>query len=127
MPILYMYSSLDIGSIVVEGGEEILKAQRMIVVRTEHGRGNGMAKHGLGVLVRVLAAAMIAALCSCHQESAHAPPAAPPPPVKAADVNAERLAAGGPEQWATPGPERHGTYYSPFKNINARKSREPGL
>src|SRR5258708_30920237 len=113
MPILYMYSSLDIGSIVVEGGEEILKAQRMIVVRTEHARGNGMAKHGLGVLVRVLAAAMIAALCSCHQESAHAPPAAPPPPVKAVDVNAERLAAGAPHQRLPPRPAAQRTSFSP--------------
>src|SRR5258708_99176 len=90
MPILYMYSSLDIGSIVVEEGEEILKAQRMIVVRTEHGRGHGMAKHGLDVLVRALAAPTIAALCSCHQESTHAPLAVPQPPVTASDVHTVR-------------------------------------
>jgi quinohemoprotein ethanol dehydrogenase len=81
--------------------------------------GNGMTKRRLDPLVRALAAAMIAALCGCHQENAQAPPAAPPPPLKAADVNAQRLAAGEPDQWITPGRDASGTYYSPLKDINA--------
>src|ERR1700686_535341 len=88
-------------------------------VHTEHGRGKGMAKRGLDALARALAAAMIAALCGCHQDSAHAPPAAPAPPVKAADINAERLAAGEPDQWLTPGRDANGTFYSPLRDINA--------
>src|SRR5258708_29152360 len=82
--------------------------------------GNGMEKRGLDALAQALAVTMIAALCSCHQESAHAPPAAPPPPVKAADVNAERLAAGEPCQWVTPRRGPQWTFYFPLKNINAR-------
>ena len=86
-----------------------------------------MVKPGLETLARALAAAMLAVLCGCHQENAHAPPAAPAPlPVnaadvnaKAADVNAERLAAGEPDQWLTPGRDANGTFYSPLKDINA--------
>jgi quinohemoprotein ethanol dehydrogenase len=81
--------------------------------------GNGMTKRGLHAFVRALAATMIAALCGCHHESAHAPPAAPAPPVKAADINAERLAAGEPDQWLTPGRDADGTFYSPLQDINA--------
>src|ERR1700686_1639002 len=80
-------------------------------VHTEHGRGKGMAKRGLDALARALAAAMIAALCGCHQDSAHAPPAAPAPPVKAADINAERLAAGGTHQKRTPPPGAHRPFF----------------
>src|ERR1700694_4429687 len=79
-----------------------------------------MTKRGLDALARALAAATIAALCGCHQESAHAPPAAQePPPVKAADINAERLAAAEPDQWLTPGRDANGTFYSPLRDINA--------
>jgi glucose dehydrogenase len=81
--------------------------------------GNGMAKRRLDALAWALAAAMLAALCGCHQESAHALPAASEPPVKAADINAERLAAGEPDQWLTPGRDAKGTFYSPLKDINA--------
>jgi len=81
--------------------------------------GNTMAKRGLDALARAAAAAMIAALCGCHQEGSHAPPAAPAPPVKAADINAERLATGEPDQWLTPGRDANGTFYSPLRDINA--------
>jgi len=78
-----------------------------------------MTTRGFDALARALAAAMIAAFCGCHHESAHAPPAAPAPPAKAAAVNAERLAAGEPDQWLTPGRDANGTFYSPLADINA--------
>jgi quinohemoprotein ethanol dehydrogenase len=65
-----------------------------------------------------LAAAMVAALCGCHHETPSTP-AAQPPPRNAADVTAERLAAGEPDQWLTPGRDANGTYYSPLKDIHA--------
>jgi len=117
---VYVYSRLGIEPFVADGGKEILKAQRTIIVSTEHGKGNGMAKLGLETLAQALATAMIAALCGCHHESAHAPPAAPAPrPVKAADLSAARLAAGEPDQWLTPGRDANGTFYSPLADINA--------
>jgi quinohemoprotein ethanol dehydrogenase len=61
---------------------------------------------------------MIAALCGCHHESPPTLPATQAPPISAANVNAERLAAGEPDQWLTPGRDANGTYYSPLKDIN---------
>ncbi len=72
--------------------------------------------HGLAP---VLAAAMLAVVCGCHRENPPAPRAAQPPPTGAADVNAERLAAGEPDQWLTSGRDANGTYYSPLQDINA--------
>ena len=87
-----------------------------------------MAKRRSGALAWAPAAAMIAVLCGCHQESAQAPPAAPATAVKAAaDVNAERLAAGEPDQWLTPGRDVNGTYYSPLKDINAGNAGKLGF
>ena len=78
-----------------------------------------MAKVGAHGLAPALAAAMLAALCGCHRESPSAPTAAQPPPPGAARVDAERLAAGEPDQWLTPGRDANGTYYSPLRDINA--------
>src|SRR5258707_3417171 len=89
--------------------------------------GNGMTTRGFDTLARALAAAMIAAFCGCHQESAHAPTAAPAPRVKAADVNTERLAAGEADQWLTPGPDVNRTLYSPFADINAGNAAKLGF
>ncbi len=72
--------------------------------------------HGLAP---ALAAAMLAVVCACHRENPPAPGAAQPPPPGAADVNAERLAAGEPDQWLTSGRDANGTYYSPLQDINA--------
>jgi quinohemoprotein ethanol dehydrogenase len=65
------------------------------------------------------AATMIFALHGCQYKSTPSPSAAPALPVKAADVNAERLARGDPDQWLTPGRDANGTYYSPLQDINA--------
>jgi quinohemoprotein ethanol dehydrogenase len=78
-----------------------------------------MAKPGFDALAPALAATMIAALCSCHHKSPPTPTAAQPPPLNAADVNAERLADGAPDQWLTPGRDANGTYYSPLQDIHA--------
>src|SRR5258707_1293841 len=87
-----------------------------------------MAKRRSDALAWAPAAAMIAVLCGCHQQSAQAPPAAPATAVKAAaDVNAERLAAGEPDQWLTPGRDVNGTYYSPLKDINAGNAGKLGF
>jgi quinohemoprotein ethanol dehydrogenase len=65
------------------------------------------------------AATMIFALHGCQYKSTPSSSAAPALPVKAADVNAERLARGDPDQWLTPGRDANGTYYSPLQDINA--------
>jgi quinohemoprotein ethanol dehydrogenase len=39
--------------------------------------------------------------------------------MKAADINAEWLAAGEPDQWLTPRRDANGTFYSPLRDINA--------
>src|SRR5271166_5408532 len=78
-----------------------------------------MAKAAMHGLAPVLAAAMLAVVCGCHRENPPAPRAAQPPPTGAADVNAERLAAGEPDQWLTSGRDANGTYYSPLQDINA--------
>ncbi len=78
-----------------------------------------MEKPPLRALALALAAAMLAALCGCHRQSPPPPTAVQPPPPGAARVNAERLAAGEPDQWLTPGRDVNGTYYSPLQDINA--------
>jgi quinohemoprotein ethanol dehydrogenase len=82
-----------------------------------------MGKPGMNAFARALtlalAATLSAAVCGCHRQSPPTPPAAPPALLKAADVNAERLAAGEPDQWLTPGRDANGTYFSPLKDINA--------
>ncbi len=77
-----------------------------------------MAKAGIHGLAPALAATMLAALSGCHRESSPAPTAAQPAPPGAARLNAERLAAGEPDQWLTPGRDANGTYYSPLQDIN---------
>src|SRR5450631_986252 len=79
---------------------------------------NAMANAGLDALVRTSAAIIIAALYGCHHNSPPATPTAAQPPRKAADVNAERLSAGEPDQWLTPGRDANGTYYSPLQDID---------
>ncbi len=66
-----------------------------------------------------MAATMLVALCGCHPENPPAPMAsAAAPSPSAAAVNAERLTAGEPDQWLTPGRDPNGTYYSPLQDIN---------
>jgi len=77
-----------------------------------------MANAGLDALVRTSAAIIIAALYGCHHNSPPATPTAAQPPRKAADVNTERLSAGEPDQWLTPGRDANGTYYSPLQDID---------
>ncbi len=80
-----------------------------------------MAKRGLDARIKcvrlTLTVAMMTALCACQQKNP-TPTAAQPPPVKAADVTAERLAAAEPDQWLAAGRDANGTYYSPLKDIN---------
>ena len=78
-----------------------------------------MPKLGVDALVRMVAVAVVAALCGCHADSPPPAPVVARQPLKAADVNAERLAAGEPDQWLTPGRDVNGTYYSPLHDINA--------
>jgi len=78
-----------------------------------------MAKPGLHALAWALAAAMIAALCGCNHKTPRTPTAAQPSPRNAADINVERLSAGEPDQWLTPGRDANGSYYSPLQDINA--------
>jgi len=77
-----------------------------------------MAGPGTRVASWALAAAMAASLCGCHRRNPPTPTAAPPPVSDAAHVSAERLLAGEPDQWLTPGRDANGTYYSPLKDIN---------
>ncbi|MFI4890538.1 MAG: PQQ-dependent dehydrogenase, methanol/ethanol family [Steroidobacterales bacterium] len=70
---------------------------------------------------------MIAALCGCHHESPPAPKTAQPPLTTAANVTAERLSAGEPDQWMTPGRDANGTYYSPLQDINAGNVQKLGF
>lgn len=70
---------------------------------------------------------MIAALCGCHHESSPTMPATQAPPPSAANVTAERLAAGEPDQWLTPGRDANGAYYSPLKDINTGNVNKLGF
>ena len=70
-----------------------------------------------------LAAAVFADLTACHPDASSAPPATPAAPakaalVKAAAVDAARLASRDPDQWLNPGGDAQGTYYSPLKDID---------
>ncbi len=48
-------------------------------------------------------------------------------PVRAAAVDAARLAAPEPDQWLAPGRDAHGTYFSPLKDINASNVAQLGF
>jgi quinohemoprotein ethanol dehydrogenase len=64
-----------------------------------------------------LAAALSACVGACQRD---APPPASPLPVslKAAAVDAQRLAGREPDQWLSPGGDANGDYYSPLKDID---------
>jgi quinohemoprotein ethanol dehydrogenase len=76
-------------------------------------------------LLRALAFVALGCLAGCHQGAAPAP--APQPLRAAADINAERLGAGDPEQWLTPGGDANGTYFSALKDINAGNVAQLGF
>ncbi|MGB6355350.1 MAG: PQQ-dependent dehydrogenase, methanol/ethanol family [Steroidobacteraceae bacterium] len=73
-----------------------------------------------------LAAALGAALCACHHDAS---PSAPPSPplVKAAAVDAQRLAVRDPDQWLSPGGDPQGTYFSPLKDVNTGNVAQLGF
>jgi quinohemoprotein ethanol dehydrogenase len=81
-----------------------------------------MRKQRLHTLSRVLAFTLLAVLSACHRKGPPLPTAIAAQtslPAKAADINAERLAAALPDEWLTPGRDAGGTYYSPLKDIDA--------
>ncbi|HMK85012.1 MAG TPA: PQQ-dependent dehydrogenase, methanol/ethanol family [Steroidobacteraceae bacterium] len=57
----------------------------------------------------------------------HAWDAPPAGSVRAADVTLERLTALEPDQWAAPGRDANGTYYSPLKDIHTGNVAELGF
>jgi quinohemoprotein ethanol dehydrogenase len=63
--------------------------------------------------------ALAAGVCACHHDTAPPPQATQPAPIKAAAVDAARLAVREPDQWLSPGGDPQGTYYSPLKDIDA--------
>jgi quinohemoprotein ethanol dehydrogenase len=67
-------------------------------------------------LAQLMVASPILILCSCSGKAA--PHAVQQSSVKAADVNAARLASAEPDQWLTEGRDANGTYYSPLNDIN---------
>src|SRR5580704_717430 len=71
-----------------------------------------------GLVASPLAATVLVALCGCHQDAPPAPSLTPAPPIKAAVVDAARLAAREPDQWLSPGGDAMGSYYSPLKDID---------
>jgi quinohemoprotein ethanol dehydrogenase len=75
----------------------------------------------------MLAIAASAALCACHRHTPPAPTAQPTLPLKAADIDASRLAGGDPDQWFTPGRDAAGTYFSPLRDINAANVAKLGF
>jgi len=83
---------------------------------------------GKAVLLTAQVVFLSAALSACRRET----PAAvarnyEPAPEMAAKINAERLAAGEPDQWLTSGRDANGTYYSPLQDINAANVSQLGF
>ncbi len=79
----------------------------------------------LAALAPLIVAGTIVTLCGCYQKAP--PTAVQRSSVRAADINAERLAASEPEQWLTEGRDANGTYYSPLKDINAGNVEKLGF
>ena len=84
-----------------------------------------MVIRALAALAPLIVAGMIVTLCGCYQKAL--PTAVQRSSVRAADINAERLAASEPEQWLTQGRDANGTYYSPLKDINAGNVEKLGF
>lgn len=68
----------------------------------------------------LLLGALAMIVSACHRQTPTAATVAVPPPAfKAAEIDAERLTRGEPDQWLTQGRDANGTFYSPLKDIDA--------
>jgi quinohemoprotein ethanol dehydrogenase len=74
-----------------------------------------------------LTGVLAAAQSGCDKPAAPTAAVAPPPPAKAAAVDALRLAKFDPDQWLTPGRDANGTYYSPLKDVNPANVAQLGF